>query len=218
MRLWGILLLCVSGCAYSNFQSARLLPAGSTSVGGAVSFYGYQGDFSGDEEAVELFGSYGMSDKFELGGKFAWFAIEDNDTFDVLVVPKYALIPDKLALTIPAGIILGTGDDTDNAWMVLPGVVYSIPLAEYFELNLSGKPAFFFQDDFSDYNVAVAGNIGVRVAQPGQRWAIFPEIGVMWDDDLEEDDDYLLHIGLAFTWQLGPAPAAPAPAPAAPGP
>jgi hypothetical protein len=218
-----LLLSAPAGCAYSNYQSAKMMPAGNSQLGVAVSSYGYQSELSGDEEAVEIFGSHAMSDKLELGGKFVWFAIEDNNSFDFLVVPKYSLIPDKLALIVPAGLILVTGDDgggteTDNAWMVLPGVVYTLPLGEFFELDLAGKPALFFEDDFSDYNIGVAANVGVRFSQPGQRWALFPEIGVMWDDDLENNDDYFLHFGLAFTWQLGqmqaaPAAAAPAPPP-----
>jgi hypothetical protein len=100
--------------------------------------------------------------------------------------------------------------------MILPGVVYSMPLSEYFELDLAGKPTVLLEDDFSDYDIGVAANVGVRFSQPGQRWAVFPEVGVMWNDDFDSNDDYVLHFGLAFTWQLGPmqaAPAAAAPAP-----
>jgi hypothetical protein len=209
MVLSVLLLSAPAGCAYSNYQSAKMMPTGNTQLGVAISSYGYQSDVSGDEEAIELFGSHAMSDKFEIGGKFVWFTIEDNQSFDFLVVPKYSLIPDKLALIVPAGLILVTGDggggttETDNAWMVLPGVVYTLPLSEYFELDLSGKPALFFEDDFGDYNVGVAANVGVRVTPPGQRWAVFPEVGVMWDDDLDNNDDYFLQFGLAFTWELG---------------
>jgi hypothetical protein len=105
-----LLLSAPAGCAISNYQSAKMMPAGNTQLGAAISSYGYQTDSgSGDTEAVELFGSHAMSDKLELGGKFVFFNIDDNSTFNFLVVPKYSLIPDKLALIIPAGLILVTG-------------------------------------------------------------------------------------------------------------
>lgn len=213
------LLVPAAGCAYSNYQSARMLPTGGTSVGAAISQYGIQGgDVSGDEEAVEVMASHGISDKVELGGKLAWFLIEDADSFNFLFVPKLSLIPDQLALTVPAGLILVTGDASDGddtAWLLMPTVVFSQVLSEYFELDLAAKPVIGFENDFGDSDVAFAANVGVRVTPPGQRWGLHPEIGIMWDDDMGDEGDYYLQLGLAFVYELGPARAS-APAAAAP--
>jgi len=211
------LLSAQAGCAYSSYQSARMLPRGGTELAAAVTQYGFQGEGGADEEAFEVMATHGVSDQLELGGKVTWFTIDNADTFDFLFVPKYSLIPDTLAVTVPAGLILVTGDSSnDNAWLLMPGLLYSRVLNEYFELHLAGKPVVEFSDNFDDYQISAAANIGIRLTPPGQRWALHPEVGIFWDEDFGSDGnpDYGLAIGFAFVYLLGPDRAtAPAPAP-----
>jgi hypothetical protein len=200
--------LAFGGCAYSNFQTAKMLPPGGTSVTAALSSYGLQADEGGgDEEALEVIVSHGMNEKLELGGKLTWFTIEDADSFNALVIPKYSLVPDTLALAIPAGLVIVTGDnDSDNGWLLMPGLIYTRTLNEYFELDAAAKPVIQLADDFSDNNTSFALNLGVRLTPPGQRWAIFPEVGFMFDDDL--DEGYYLHFGIGVSFETGPERAA----------
>src|SRR5678816_3733041 len=111
--LAAVAAVSAAGCSYSSYQTAHMLPRGGMSVTGSINQYGYQtssgGGGGGDQAAIELMGNYGLNDKVEIGGKVGWF-FEDADPLDFLVVPKISLVPDKLALTIPAGLILAYGD------------------------------------------------------------------------------------------------------------
>jgi len=214
-------LATTAGCAFSSHQSAKMLPQGNTSVGIAVNSYGYhEGEDSGDEEAIELMGSHGISDQVELGGKLAWFSADDVDFFNLLVTPKISLIPNQLALVAQSGFIFTTGEeDSDNVWLTMPGVVFTADLNDSFAIDLTGKLVAMFADDFSENNLAGAVNVGLRLAPPGYSFSIGPELGFMYDDDaVDEGDDtgYFLQIGFAFQYQFGAKPAAAAPAPTPP--
>ncbi len=204
------------GCSFSNYQSAKMLPRGGTSVTGAFSFYSYdEGDGSADDEAIEIIASHGLTEQVELGGKLVWFTVEEGNAFNFLAVPKISLLPDRLALTIPAGMIVIEGmDDVDNAWMATPGLVFTQTLSPDFDLDVAAKPVFTFEDNFDDYNVAAAINIAIRLSPAGSAWALHPEFGLMYDDDSEGpsgDTGYFMQIGFAFTYEILPQGAAPAP-------
>jgi hypothetical protein len=221
-----VALLAPAGCAFSSYQRAPMLPAGATQVGLAVNSYEFHADGgSGGSESVEVMGSYGINDKFELGGKFAWFNEMDTNLFNLLVSPKLSLVPNVLALTAQSGVLLSDGDGADNAWLSMPGVVFTQRLSDMFELDLTGKAVLGFSDNFDDYNIAGAINAGLRLSLPGQAWAVMPEIGVLYDDDSQDtggSTGYFLQLGFAFTYQFGgvqPAPpktTAPPPAPMPP--
>jgi hypothetical protein len=222
-----VALSASAGCAFSSYHSAKMLPQGATRVGGGISFYSLQAnDGSGDTQGYELAASHGFSDKLELGGKFS-YSRESDDNFDIsvnyfnlLVSPKFSLMPDKLALTAETGINLvsssGDGVETENIWLTMPGIVFTQHLNEMFDLNLAGKAVLMFQDDFGDHNFAFATNIGIRLLVPESSVVIFPELGFMFDDDdVTEDGGYFMQFGVAVQYTFGGAPAAP-PAPPAP--
>jgi hypothetical protein len=218
-----VALSAAAGCAHSNYQTAKMLPPGGAQIGAAVNSYGYHADDgSADTEGFEAMGSYGISDQFELGGKFAYMGEEGVDAFNILLAPKFSLIPDKLAITAQTGIVLLTGDDeVENIWLTMPGVVFTHTFSPMFDLTVNPKLVLTFADDFDDSNFAVGTNLGLRFAPEGQRWSITPEIGFLYDDDaIEEENGYFLQIGLGFSWQLGDLGprAAPPPPPQAPPP
>ena len=166
-------------------------------------------------------GAYGISDKFELGGKFTWMGEMGTDVFNFLVAPKISLIPEKLAVTAQTGLILvnsdgDTGGELNNAWLTMPGVVFTHSFSSMIDLTVNPKAVLTFSDNFDEYNVAGGVNLAVRLAPAGERWSVMPEVGFLYDDDTDGTlgGGYFLQIGLGFSWQLGDlGPAAPAPAP-----
>lgn len=194
-----------AGCAFSSYQSARTVPAGSVTMGAAVNEYGIQADSGGgDTEGFEVMGSYGVTDRFELGGKFAFFSEMDVRGYDLLVTPKVVLVPEQLAFVAQSGVILIDGDnaDVDNGWLSMPGLVFSHQFVPDLGLDVTGKLVLGFSDNFDDYNVAGGANVSLRVTPGGSAWAIVPEVGIVYDDDAS-DSNYYSQFGLAFTYQLG---------------
>jgi hypothetical protein len=214
------------GCAYSSYQTAKMLAPGGTRLGGAISNYRYEGsDDSGATTALEANGSYGVTDKIEVGGKLAFFSEGGGEFYNLFVSPKFSIIPNTLAVTAQTGIMFSGEDGFENAWLTMPGIIYSLPVNPNVEVNFCGKLLAAFSDDFSENNFAGAANIGVRLTPPGYRVSIFPEIGVMYDDDAADGGDdtgYFLQFGLGFAFELGPSndpppsqPIQPQPVPAA---
>jgi hypothetical protein len=216
-------LSAAAGCSFSSFHTAKMLPQGATRVGGGINIYSFRGDGgSVDTNGYEVTASHGFSDKLELGGKFM-FARESStgdgsvNFFNLLLAPKVSLIPDQLAFTAESGIVLASSSDettdVNNIWHAMPGVVFTQTLNPQFDLNVAGKLVLQFEDDFDDYNVAVATNIGLRFLIPDTSVAIFPELGLMYEDDNSEDG-YFMQLGFAVQYTFGGPPAAPPPAPA----
>lgn len=159
--------------------------------------------------------SHGVSDTVEIGGKIAWFSEEGVDVVNFLATPKVSIIPNQLAFTAPTGFILVNVDidgasESENIWMSTPGVVYTAGISNDFVVDLTGKVVAMFADDFDDYNMAGAANIGFRFAPAGQAWSVGPELGFMYDDDAVDDEDtgYFLQFGLGFHYQFGATNAA----------
>jgi serine/threonine protein kinase len=160
-----------AGCAYSSYQSAKMLPAGATRVGGALNNYGYYE--SGDNVStggIEAMVSHGVSDSFALGGKLAWSNQMDVNAFNILVAPKLSLKPDVLAFTAQSGIVLFSGDgSSENIWSTMPGVVFTHSFTSKLDLDVAGKLVLMFSDNFDDHNVA--GSPRCRRGRSGPRSA-----------------------------------------------
>jgi hypothetical protein len=208
-------LSITAGCAASSYQSAKMLPPGGTRLGIGFSNYRLEGTSpSGSTTAIEMAGSYGMNDKLELGGKFGYFSEGGDQIYNLMVEPKFSLLPDMLAVNVPTGIAIADGgDEVNNGWVTMPGLVYTYPFNEIAELDLAGKLIAGFEDDFSDYNIAGALDVGARVSLPNTPISVFPEIGFIYDDDFDAGDDfiYVLQFGVMFQVDFGTRPPATGP-------
>ena len=218
-----VALSASAGCSFSSFHTAKMLPQGATRVGGGINIYSFRGDGgSVDTNGYEVTASHGFSDKLELGGKFM-FAREASpgegsvNFFNLMVAPKLSLIPEVLAFTAESGIIMASSSDdsvdVNNIWQTMPGVVFTQTLNEQFDLNVAGKLVLQFEDDFGDYNMAIATNVGLRFLIPDTNVVIFPELGIMYEDDNTEDG-YFMQLGFAVQYTFGAPAALPPPAPA----
>ena len=196
-----------AGCAFSSFQSAKMLPQGGTRLGVGIVNYRLEGtDPSGDTSAIEATGSHGLMPNFELGGKLAYFSQGGVNFYNLLLSPKISIIPDVLAVTAQSGLMISDEDDVETAWLTMPGIVYTYPLHPQVDLHSAVKLVAAFADDFDDSNFAGAANVGIQWTPAGQRFSVFPEIGFAYDDDAFDGDDngVFVQIGFAIQIDFGP--------------
>ncbi|MGE3543656.1 MAG: hypothetical protein AB7L28_06980 [Kofleriaceae bacterium] len=209
MRLL-VATLALGACSFSNYQSAKMLPRGGTNLTGAFSSYDYhsEGESPG-ETAIEVIGSHGVTDTVEIGGKLSWFSPEGDDLYNLFVIPKVSLVPDKLAVTIPAGMMFSAADGFENLWVLAPTLVFTQQVHPNVDLDLAGKPYFMFADDFDESATAFAVNLGVRLRLPDTSFSFVPELGFMFDDDDPDGTDggYYMQIGFGFSYDFLPASA-----------
>jgi hypothetical protein len=230
MRVMAMLCALAAGCATSSYQTAKMLPPGATQVGVAANSYSYhEGGNGSSEEALEVMGSTGISETLEIGAKAAWFNVSDTgggddvNFFNFLLTPKISITPDKLAIVAQTGFIYATGSgDSENAWMTMPGIVFTSEVTSGIYVDLCAKLIGFFSDNFDDYNFAGGGNAGIRIQPTGAAWSVGPELGFMYDDDssssASDDTGYFLQFGVGFHYTFGGAQAAPASSSAPPPP
>ncbi len=200
-----------------------MLPQGTTRVTGALS--SYHASFDGDdfgEPGYEVLAMHGLSDKLELGGKFAYFDVgfgdDDMNIFHLMAIPKVSLIPDQLAVVVPVGLMTSDEDGANNVYQVIPGVVYSQQLNPDFEVDVTGHTLILINDEFDDTLHYFGANIGLQLSPGGAAWAIHPEFGLLipvGDAAGEEGGgggglapDYFFHFGFAFHYRFGGAQAA----------
>jgi len=203
------LALLPAACAYSSYQSAKMLPMGGTQLTAAVSSYSaYVDGNNNGSTAFEVMGSRGLTDRLELGGKFS-FVNEEEDGYTLLVVPKYSLSPDTLALTMPAGVMFTSQDDTDHIYELFPGVIYTRQISPDFELDLAGQVLVAVNSDFDDSEIYLGTNVGVALSPHGAAWAFHPEVGLLVPTgDAADTVDYFIQFGLGFSYKFGVAPPA----------
>ncbi|MGE0549239.1 MAG: hypothetical protein AB7O24_15480 [Kofleriaceae bacterium] len=213
--------LVLGACSFSNYQSARMLPRGGTNLTAAFTSYDYHEDGeSPGEGAIEIMGSHGVSETVELGGKVSWFSPEGDDFFNLFVVPKMSLMPNKLAVSVPTGLLISGADDSETIWVTAPTLIFTQELHRNVDLDIAGKPYITIANDFDDAAMAFAFNLGVRLRIPDTAFSFMPEIGFMFDDDEPEGTDggYYMQIGFGFSYDFLPASAALASQPIAPQP
>lgn len=189
---------CSSGCySYSNFQSAKLLEPGRTSITPSASYNTFQepggsGDGEIDDWVLDFQIRGGVTPRFELGAKFSRIRTEDGFQF-IAIDPKVALEPGHLAFSCPFGTFFGNGIESDL--QVHPTLIARWPLEPgRSELNAAFKLLLFYTDPDSD--ALVAFNVGPRISSDLDRWAIQPELGLLFNPG---DDGYFLQFGVGVT-------------------
>ena len=135
---------------------------------------------------------------FELGGRLSYYPVEEQDSVLLMVQPKLGIMPRKLAVILPAGLVL---TDEDHGWELTPGVLYTHFFTPNVSLETAGKLLIAIQDDFGDSNTLVGANVGMRFVPNGGRWGLQPEFGFYIDPN---EDGAFTQLGVAFVYELGP--------------
>ncbi|MFC1887931.1 hypothetical protein ACFLYK_03890 [Candidatus Cloacimonadota bacterium] len=195
---WLAIVLLLNGCyTYSNFQSAKLLVKGKYEITPSYSSVSFANDGQ-SQEMSDNFGvqlGYGLSDNVNVRFRFENIAPEYDGISSynfVAIEPKFSLIKDRSAFSLPIGFFTGSDVDDSETIQIHPTVHLTFPLSENFDLNFAPKFLIFLDEDADDGLIAL--NAGLGFSTYSNKIVIRPEIGYLWDPGEE---------GHFFSWGLG---------------
>jgi hypothetical protein len=188
--LWAT--LAGAGCApvFSDFQSAKLVGRDRVEVTPSASTVSFSDTESGhvqDEFGLQL--GTGVLDGMDLRAGYVRAAGVNGVGFG----PKIALVKDRLALALPVGFAFGEGVEISKTWTAHPTLLLTQPVTRRLEVNASAKGLIPLTEDWG--GSLVAFNVGLGIGDL-RRWAIRPEIGVLFDPG---DSGHYTQFGLGFT-------------------
>jgi hypothetical protein len=189
---------------FSELQSARLAGVGRHEITPAYSALSVSEE-GGSERIQNHFGLHyatGLSSRVDLRARFERVSVVDSEGEGVNVLgigPKFALVPDRLALYAPVGFGFGSGLEIGDTFQLHPALVGTVPVGNVLELNPSVK-ALLPLSAGSDFQYAA--NIGIGLSSDLSRWAIRPEIGWLWNPSSEEGST-VRHFSVGFSLFTG---------------
>ncbi len=211
MRLLKLVVLaCViillSGCyTYSSLQSARLVRTGKYEITPSYSSVSFSNE-GHSEKMTDNLGvqiGFGMSDKMNLRFRFENINPDYKgiDSYSFLALePKFSLMEDRVALSLPVGFFTGGGIDESDTWQIHPSLHFTFPVNDFLEVNLSPRVLLFLEEDTDDF---VALNAGLGISNDFNKWVIRPEIGYMFSTNSDvEGHFFAFSLGLSFTPSL----------------
>ncbi len=172
-----VILALFTGCApvFSDLQSARTLGSGQVELTPYYTNTGKESDSKGINHIGTNFG-IGLNENIDIRGKIdrSWMEGEENTGFTVVGLgPKFSLIPNRIALFIPAGRAFG--NDAGNTWQMQPTVFLTQPIIpEKLELTLSPK---YLLNLCQDCGGNFATNIGISGSKDFSKMAWRAEYG-----------------------------------------
>ena len=182
-RLTVACLICLTGCLpyVADQQSATLLAPGKSEFTPSVSYV----SFSSEDETEHVqthFGvraAVGVARRVELRGAYERVQVEDADD-GVNVIgfgPKIGLVPNRVALYVPFGVVTGPDIESSETWTAVPTLLVRAISGRTFELVPSIKA--FVPVSGSDRDVFVGLHLGAGISNDLSRWALRPEVGVV---------------------------------------
>lgn len=196
--------LLAAGCVpyVADQQSARMLPARGIELNGSYSTVSFRNE--GESEHVQdQFGArfaYGLSDRTEL--RFTYERIELDDDFEADGLNlfgagvKLGLVPERLALYVPVGMMTGEDLESGDTWTVAPTLLGTWRASPQFELNPSVKAIYPFAAE--DPEVFLGFHLGAGISTDLDRWAVRPEVGAVINPG---DDGTVLGFTLGFSFR-----------------
>lgn len=191
-----ICLLAFTQCVVP-FESARMLPKGSTELKASYSYVSAREDGEGEKLNDGLgFGlGYGVSDRFNLKFRYERVSTEGNLNF-IAFGPKFALKPNRIAAALPVWSYFVEGEST---WGISPTLLFNVlPPSKTFETNIGLRSDFFFEEDV---DALIGLNLGFGISQDLDRWAIRPDFGLMLNPG---ESGVLLSFGLGAQYNIAP--------------
>ena len=143
------------------------------SKGGVKLHLGYTGPFT----ILGLGFDYGVSKKINVGLRYHRSfkeTILGRGLRLVSIMPKVALVQEKLAATLPVTILFVEGS---SIWAVSPGLQFS-DRTDNLELTLGVRSDIPLSKQEPD-GVFLSATIGAGFSRNLDRWAIRPEIGIL---------------------------------------
>jgi hypothetical protein len=187
-------LVAAGGCA-SSYQTARIAAPGKTRVSTAASHVSFDG--GGDDEgidAIDLLVDHGLASQAEIGLRYTNYAAGDGGGSLLSLGPKFGLVKDRVAVTIPVGV--AWANDEIGAYIIHPRLIGSAPLSPNSEVTGSFGVLVVVPDgDDADSESYFGGSVGLRLSTDLDAWAFHPEISFM---KIEEGDSFSIGAAISF--------------------
>ena len=192
LLLFGLLWATLAGVAcvpvFSDFQSAKLVGRDRVEVTPSASTVSSSDDGHVQDEFGLQVGT-GVLDGMDLRAGYVHAAGVNGVGFG----PKIAVVKDRLALALPVGFAFGEGVETSRTWTAHPTLLFTQPVTRRLEVNASAKALIPLTEDWGESLVAF--NVGLGIGDL-RRWAIRPEIGLLFDPG---ERGHFTQFGLGFT-------------------
>jgi hypothetical protein len=167
--------------AFSELQSARLLGPGNAEISPSYSRVDGGSDHVQNHYGVQA--GIGILKVMDFRFRYEYANVDpgQDDAFGVNMMgfgPKLSLVRNWLAIYVPVGFAFGEDIEVSETWQAHPTLLFTVPFSERFEINTSVKALIPLHED-SDPMYAV--NLGVAISSDVRRWAVRPEIGVLFE-------------------------------------
>ena len=180
-----ILLVSFSlqNCApvFSELQGARTVGKDNVELTPSYSSVSFA-DEDGSEKVQNEVGiqvALGVSPRVDIRARYeyVWIPDDGGNVSAIGIGPKFSLVKDKLAISLPIGRALGEG--TSESWEFLPTVLFSLPIKkDILDLNVSPKYIIQFCEECESF---LAINAGFSISSNLNEWAIRPEFGLLYN-------------------------------------
>jgi hypothetical protein len=183
--------LLAAGCApvFSDLQSAKLVGRDRVEVTPSVTRVT---DTYENQYGLQV--ATGVLDRLDLRARYV--RVEGVNVLGF--GPKLSLVKDRVALAVPVGFAFGKDVDSGKSWAIHPTLLFTAPVNRHVELNVSTKALV----PFSKGDTLIAFNVGAGFGDL-DRWAIRPEVGMVFDPD---QSGHYTQLSLGFTYFGGRKP------------
>ena len=194
-----VCILFLSNCVVP-YESARMLPKGAVELKGSYSHVSerFEGESASINDGLGLGFGYGITDRINLKLRYERLFISDADEGVNFIAfgPKFALVPNRVAMMFPFGVYSYEGEST---WGVFPNLMGTFPAANNkFEGTLGVRTDIFFEEGA---DLLIGLNAGFGISQDLDRWAIRPDFGLVLNPG---EDGVILTFGVGFSYNILP--------------
>jgi len=192
---------------FSELQSAKLAGRGRVELTphGSMIVSSHEGETDHVQNNFGAQAALGVANFMDLRLRYEYLHHPDSggdyeDGFSGHVLgfgPKFSLVKDRLAVSLPVGFAFGEGLDIEETWQFHPTVLITFPVSNGFEINTSAKALIPLR---GEQNTLYAANLGLGFSPDLRRWAVRPEVGILFDTD---GDGFYLHFSLGLTYAFG---------------
>lgn len=213
---WGLAVLTLAMAAgltaclvppFSDLQSAKMAGQGRVELTphGSVVLSSSEGQTDHIQNNIGLQAAVGVTDFLDLRLRSEYLnhprsdsMYDDGSSAYVFGFgPKFSLVRDRLAVFLPVGFAFGAELESSDTWQFQPTLLATFPLSTALEVNTSAKALIPFR---GEQNTMYAANFGLGVSQNLRRWAVRPEVGILFDT---EGEGFYLHFSLGLTLAFG---------------
>ncbi len=192
---------------FSELQSAKMAGQGRVELTphGSLILSSQEGETNHVQDNLGVQAALGITNFMDLRLRYEYLYHPDSggrydSSFSGHVLgfgPKFSLVKNRLALFLPVGFAFGEDIEVAETWEFHPTALVTFPVSNAFEINGSAKVLIPFR---KEQNTLYAINIGLGIGQDLRRWAVRPEVGILFDP---EEEGCYFHISLGFTYAFG---------------